>query len=568
MENIEKREMSHSNDLADLDESLRSLSSSERELVLMKFFEGRTYPAIAAKTGRSESAEKMRLKRALEKMSNWFGKKGVTLSVSGLTAVLSTEMSKGAPAGLMAGVAEASVTGMRSGKMVSGVALLMTAGFAVPVLSSWGEVRKLEERLEVLSVSDATKSSRNERGVKPTRGVDSMIRLADEEMTLDEIVTRSIRAGAFQNRLDDEVLKRQMTRLDLGELVEVATRLHSRYGKMGIHSLGENLVLKELRTRLKVMTPAERLDFLIPLRISIAPALREFSDWVEKAPAGEVGSWLRENDEYLEMHMWGFALQRDLKGRMWRKYLSILSKEKIDDAVHELRLSPLSSSQKAKWLNDLANAMGSPGIEKDYELMTREYRLGEGSLQYAWGKIIMRHIDGDLERIGDWMTEHQIEGEDRKRLLKQVFQNLHPDLKKREFSERLDWLRRNVPSEEWGDLVDANFVWNYEKPGTSESGNERLAAGFEEVFSQVTEGLEREVLAYAAASASSYSGGPNDVGLIAKTMSFLTQIADETKRNEVIRGWLSFVKRHKPTMIPLIEVSLKKAGLQVGGRPE
>ena len=69
------------------DQSLSSLTESDRELVLLRFFEGRSIPAIAAKTGRSESAEKMRLKRALEKLSKWFGKRGITLSVAGLTTV-------------------------------------------------------------------------------------------------------------------------------------------------------------------------------------------------------------------------------------------------------------------------------------------------------------------------------------------------------------------------------------------------------------------------------------------------------------------------------------------------
>jgi hypothetical protein len=41
------------------------------------------------------------MKRALEKMASWFGKKGVALSVAGLTPVLSTEMRKAAPVGLV-----------------------------------------------------------------------------------------------------------------------------------------------------------------------------------------------------------------------------------------------------------------------------------------------------------------------------------------------------------------------------------------------------------------------------------------------------------------------------------
>jgi hypothetical protein len=61
------------------------------------------------------------MKRALEKMASWFGKKGVALSVAGLTPVLSTEMRKAAPVGLV---------------MANGVELGRVG-------SSWGEVREL-----------------------------------------------------------------------------------------------------------------------------------------------------------------------------------------------------------------------------------------------------------------------------------------------------------------------------------------------------------------------------------------------------------------------------------------
>lgn len=63
--------------LAELDESMKVLKDSERELILMKYFQDQTFSAIAAETGRSESAEKMRLKRALEKMAGWFWKRWI-----------------------------------------------------------------------------------------------------------------------------------------------------------------------------------------------------------------------------------------------------------------------------------------------------------------------------------------------------------------------------------------------------------------------------------------------------------------------------------------------------------
>jgi len=417
--------------LADLDESLRCLDSSERELVLMRFFEGQTFPAIARVTGRSETAEKKRLKRALEKMAGWFGQKGVALSVAGLTTVLSTEMGKAAPVGLdlvWSGGELAAVgsVGVGSGMVAVGGALLLAAGMVVPLLSSWGEVRELEDRLGKMNRIEVTSSGRS----------GAMMRMVEEEMTVDEVVEMAIRVEMFSNVFQNELLKRQLGGLELEELVEVATRLHSRMGS------ADRWVLKELRKRLEPMIPQERLEFLIPLRISIVAAVSEFRDWAEDVSLDEAGAWLRENQGFLEKHMWGYALQRDLKGKMWRVYLEELAKVKVDDGVLALRDAPLSRAQKAKWLNDLANQIGERGFKKNEELIIREYRSDEGGLQDVWGKMIVRLIGDDLENFGEWMTQHQFETDERRGLFMGVLRNLHPDLKKKGFAHRLAWLQR------------------------------------------------------------------------------------------------------------------------------
>lgn len=84
--------------------------------------------------------------------------------------MLSTAMAKAATVGLATGVGAGTV-GASSGKLVGGVALLVAAGFAVPILSSWGEVQEMEERLEVLRSSETTRSTRSGRVVKRKRGL-------------------------------------------------------------------------------------------------------------------------------------------------------------------------------------------------------------------------------------------------------------------------------------------------------------------------------------------------------------------------------------------------------------
>ena len=438
-----------------------------------------------------------------------------------------------------------------------------------PFLSKWGEVRELEKRLGELSQVEVTNSARSGRvsKPKPKRGVGVIIRRMEEDMTVAEIVEMSIWEGSFGDVLEEEILKRQLGRLELEELVEVATRLHASYGKeVANSSSGDDLVLKELRKRLEPMTPQERLEFLIPLRISISLALDEFEDWAEVASADEVGTWLREHQGFLEKHMWGTALQRDVEGKMWRVYLSKLSTLKLGDAARELREASLTAAQTVKWVNDLANDMGNRRVKRDDELIAREYRLSKGSLQTQWGKLILRVIDDDLERIGEWMTEHQFEAEERRGLLRGALRNLHPDLKKKGFTERLDWLRRNVPGEEWEGLLNSSFVRDHdENEGRSGSGG--LAEGFEEALSKVVVKVERDALIVTAAGALIFDDS-NHVGQVETTISFLSQITEESKRDELVVRWLGVTERRKPEVIPFIERALRVAGLKEEGGSE
>jgi len=340
--------------LVDLDESLRALNSSERELVLMRFFEGRTFPAIASETGRSETAEKKRLKKALEKMAGWFGKKGVALSVAGLTTVLSTEMGKAAPVGLalVSAASEVSAVGATtagSGKLAGGMALLLAAGLSVPILSKWNEVKELERRVAEFGAGKPTVSSRR-GGAKSSRMsvgevIESVRREAGTPMTVDEIVAGWLRLKAVDNRLERRKLTKQLELLGMEELTEVVDKTW-REGLLafGYYTLEEE-VLSELELRLESWEPLQRLEFLIPLRMTVDLARKEFGNWMKTVELGAVKTWLLENDGLLKKHALGYALQGDLRGKIWESYIQRCFHQEMAFATKELREAPLTGAQ-------------------------------------------------------------------------------------------------------------------------------------------------------------------------------------------------------------------------------
>lgn len=101
-----------------LDASLESLAATDHELILLRFYEGRKFAEIADRFGSTEAACKMRLKRALEKLSRLLANRGVAVPVAVLTASLSAELAKAAP---VAGAAKIAVGALSSGSATTGV---------------------------------------------------------------------------------------------------------------------------------------------------------------------------------------------------------------------------------------------------------------------------------------------------------------------------------------------------------------------------------------------------------------------------------------------------------------
>ena len=84
-----------------LEQSIDALKPKERELVILRHLEGKSFKDIARQTGLSEGACKMRLQRTLTKMSSWLKQRGCTLSVTALAGLLATEKARACPPSLV-----------------------------------------------------------------------------------------------------------------------------------------------------------------------------------------------------------------------------------------------------------------------------------------------------------------------------------------------------------------------------------------------------------------------------------------------------------------------------------
>ena len=90
-----------------LDEAMHALDDTDRAAVLLRYFENKSLREVGATLGTSENAAQKRLGRALERLREFFAKRGVTIGASGLVVVISANAVQAAPVGLAVTVSTA-----------------------------------------------------------------------------------------------------------------------------------------------------------------------------------------------------------------------------------------------------------------------------------------------------------------------------------------------------------------------------------------------------------------------------------------------------------------------------
>src|SRR5207245_1131846 len=87
------------------------LSDDDRQAVLLRFFEGKSFADVGAKLRLNENSARMRVERALEKMHAALAQRGVTSTTAALAVALANQAGVAAPAGLAASVTGAALAG-------------------------------------------------------------------------------------------------------------------------------------------------------------------------------------------------------------------------------------------------------------------------------------------------------------------------------------------------------------------------------------------------------------------------------------------------------------------------
>jgi RNA polymerase sigma factor (sigma-70 family) len=108
-----------------LDEAMGHLGETDRNAVVLRFFENKTALEVAAKLKLSESAAHKRVSRAVEKLRHFFVKRGIASTTSGIAGAIAANSVQAAPAALAHTVTAVAVA---KGATASGSTLALIKG--------------------------------------------------------------------------------------------------------------------------------------------------------------------------------------------------------------------------------------------------------------------------------------------------------------------------------------------------------------------------------------------------------------------------------------------------------
>jgi RNA polymerase sigma factor (sigma-70 family) len=178
-----------------LDEALGELGDSDRDALLLRYFKNHDLRTIGARLGISEDAAQKRVSRAIERLREFFAKRGIAVAAGGLAVVISANAVQAAPAGLGASILMISTAGTAAGgittlnllrilamtKLKSGIiTAIVAAGIAIPVViqhrmqtklnAANEQLRQQIEQNNQLAAENENLSKRATAEVAPTAG--------------------------------------------------------------------------------------------------------------------------------------------------------------------------------------------------------------------------------------------------------------------------------------------------------------------------------------------------------------------------------------------------------------
>ncbi|MFT3781230.1 MAG: sigma-70 family RNA polymerase sigma factor [Nibricoccus sp.] len=110
-----------------IDEAMHELNESDRAVVLLRFFEGRSLADVGSAVGVTENAARMRVERALEKLRGRLARRGIVSTAAALGVALTSQPILAAPASLAPAVTSVALGCATAGAVAGAGGVMATA---------------------------------------------------------------------------------------------------------------------------------------------------------------------------------------------------------------------------------------------------------------------------------------------------------------------------------------------------------------------------------------------------------------------------------------------------------
>ncbi len=243
-----------------LDEAVCELDATDRDAVLLRFFQNKSHREVGDFLGLNEDTARKRVERALEKLRVYFAQRGVTVSAALLATAISANSVQAAPLGLATTVAGATLSGAGGGAATGSIAktFLMTskakivmAGTALILVTA--TVSTVYQQQQIAQLKAEMAAAHKTNATPPSVNPRAAATLADRIAAITKLLHD-------QNSLSPLEVMRELLEIvdgvksnEFGELLAALEKLPYHDGKKSIMTL--------LVARWAESNPADALDW-------------------------------------------------------------------------------------------------------------------------------------------------------------------------------------------------------------------------------------------------------------------------------------------------------------------
>jgi RNA polymerase sigma factor (sigma-70 family) len=160
-----------------LDDAVDTLREDDRQLLLLRFFQKRSLREVGVTLGIGEDAARKRVRRTVEKLRQWFDRRGITISSASLTICLEQTSAQVIPATLAASVLSAvhsastlSATTSTLASLISIMKLKTASLIGLGIVVSCGTLFFMQQRIKNDTIAPNSFSNREESSSKRQMG--------------------------------------------------------------------------------------------------------------------------------------------------------------------------------------------------------------------------------------------------------------------------------------------------------------------------------------------------------------------------------------------------------------